>query len=194
MRMFFSFLMLAASAPQIIARGVFPHIKRNLITSIRGGGTAGGTEVSKKECWSDVDPGVALTVSVAIMSFYASESAFPDYFAEKYTSAKSLSSDGRFWEGWFGLGIAQNALVTATAVLYGDEKFQKKLCIAQAMNWASVICRNYMCRKEMDEDMVQVANLINVAALGMTVAGSGIFQELGKEMFKDKPATIAEKK
>jgi len=98
MKMFFSFLMLAASAPQIIARGVFPHIQRNLITSIRGGGTAGGTEVSKKECWSDVDPGVALTVSVAIMSFYASESAFPDYFAEKYTSAKSLSSDGRFWE------------------------------------------------------------------------------------------------
>jgi len=46
----------------------------------------------------------------------------------------------------------------------------------------------------MDEDMVQVANLINVAALGMTAAGSGIFQELGKEMFKDKPATIAEKK
>jgi hypothetical protein len=102
--------------PKFIARG-----SHNKALVVRGGDT-------EKECDRfSVDPTVALGLSTAAIGIYAAESAFPEYFSEKYTAAKEFSGNGAFWEGWFGLGLFQNALLTATAAVFGDAKIKKKM-------------------------------------------------------------------
>ena len=136
---------------------------------------------------------MALSISALAMTGYAAEAAFPDSFSDKYTKAKEYEGNGQFWQGWFGTGLAQQAILISTGLSFTNEDAKRKLCLASALNWGICLWRSIVTKDDMDTE-INNQNQLLLGALGLvSLAGGGAFEEFFRKDGSDGPSEVAKK-